>query len=114
VTLLKVDAVRRFPTPTPRGGRRGAGACAAAETTAEIRFDTVSRALYATDASVYTLQPLGVVLPRTRQDLVSIVRICARFGCPLTLRGGGTSQCGQAIGTASSSTRRSISTPCST
>ena len=100
MTLLKVDAVQPLPHADP--SRVDAAALERAlrtETTAEIRFDTVSRALYATDASVYTLKPLGVVLPRTRQDLVSIVRICARFGCPLTLRGGGTSQCGQAIGT---------------
>jgi FAD/FMN-containing dehydrogenase/Fe-S oxidoreductase len=64
----------------------------------EVRFDRVSRALYATDASVYQIEPLGVVLPRSRGDLARIVRICARFRCPLTMRGGGTSQAGQAIG----------------
>ena len=68
------------------------------ETTAELRFDTVSRALYSTDASVYRIEPLGVVLPRTQDDLVAIVRICARCACPLTMRGGGTSQSGQTIG----------------
>jgi FAD/FMN-containing dehydrogenase/Fe-S oxidoreductase len=100
VTLLKVDAVQPLPHADP--SRVDAAALERAlrtETTAEVRFDAVSRALYATDASVYTLRPLGVVLPRTREDLVAIVRICARLGCPLTLRGGGTSQCGQAIGT---------------
>jgi FAD/FMN-containing dehydrogenase/Fe-S oxidoreductase len=100
VTLLKVDAVQPLPHADP--ARVDATALERAlrtGTTAEIRFDAVSRALYATDASVYTLRPLGVVLPRTQQDLVNIVRICARFGCPITLRGGGTSQCGQAIGT---------------
>jgi FAD/FMN-containing dehydrogenase/Fe-S oxidoreductase len=64
----------------------------------EVRFDAVSRALYSTDASVYRIEPLGVVLPRSREDLVHIVRLCARHRCPLTLRGGGTSQAGQAIG----------------
>jgi FAD/FMN-containing dehydrogenase/Fe-S oxidoreductase len=67
-------------------------------TTAEVRFDRVSRALYATDASVYQIEPLGVAVPRTRDDLVEIVRACHRFRCPITLRGGGTSQAGQAIG----------------
>ena len=64
----------------------------------EIRFDAVSRALYSTDASVYQIQPLGVVLPASREDLVRLVRICARHRCPITMRGGGTSQAGQAIG----------------
>jgi FAD/FMN-containing dehydrogenase/Fe-S oxidoreductase len=64
----------------------------------EVRFDAVSRALYSTDASVYQIEPLGVVLPRSRDDLIHLVRICARHKCPLTMRGGGTSQAGQAIG----------------
>ena len=64
----------------------------------EVRFDTVSRALYATDASVYQIEPLGVVLPRSREDLLRIVRLCGQMRCPLTMRGGGTSQAGQAIG----------------
>jgi FAD/FMN-containing dehydrogenase/Fe-S oxidoreductase len=69
-----------------------------AELDGEVRFDAVSRALYATDASVYQIEPLGVIVPRTRADLVRLVRICARYRCPLTMRGGGTSQAGQAIG----------------
>jgi FAD/FMN-containing dehydrogenase/Fe-S oxidoreductase len=68
------------------------------EVQGDVRFDRVSRALYSTDASVYQIEPLGVVLPRTREDLVRVVRICARFRLPLTMRGGGTSQAGQAIG----------------
>ncbi len=64
----------------------------------EVRFDTVSCALYSTDASVYQIRPLGVVVPRTRDDLVRVVRACAEHRCPLTMRGGGTSQAGQAIG----------------
>jgi FAD/FMN-containing dehydrogenase/Fe-S oxidoreductase len=67
-------------------------------TTAEARFDDVSRALYSTDASVYRIRPLGVVLPRSQEDLAAIVRICAQFRCALTMRGGGTSQSGQTIG----------------
>ena len=64
----------------------------------EVRFDAVSRALYSTDASIYQIEPLGVVLPRSREDLIRLVRICSQFRCPLTMRGGGTSQAGQAIG----------------
>jgi FAD/FMN-containing dehydrogenase/Fe-S oxidoreductase len=64
----------------------------------EVRFDRLSRALYSTDASVYQIVPLGVVLPRTEADVAAVVRACARFRVPLTARGGGTSQAGQAIG----------------
>jgi FAD/FMN-containing dehydrogenase/Fe-S oxidoreductase len=68
------------------------------QTTGEVRFDQISRALYSTDASVYQIKPQGVVLPRSRDDLIRIVRLCAEHGCSLTMRGGGTSQAGQAIG----------------
>src|SRR6185437_8078135 len=64
----------------------------------EVRFDIVSRALYSTDASVYQIQPLGVVIAKNRHDVIRTVEICHSFRCPLTLRGGGTSQAGQAIG----------------
>jgi len=64
----------------------------------EVRFDSISRALYSTDASVYQIQPLGVVVPRSREDVIQLVKICAKHQCPLTMRGGGTSQAGQAIG----------------
>src|SRR5579859_32916 len=64
----------------------------------EVRFDRVSRVLYATDASVYSIEPQGIVVPRTRQDIVRTVEIARRHPCPITLRGGGTSQAGQAIG----------------
>lgn len=67
-------------------------------TTGEVRFDKITRALYSTDASVYQIEPLGVVLPKTREDLIRVVELCYQFRCPLTLRGGGTSQAGQAIG----------------
>ncbi len=64
----------------------------------EVRFDEISRALYSTDASVYQIKPVGVAIPKTRGDIVRIVEICNRFSCPITMRGGGTSQAGQAIG----------------
>jgi FAD/FMN-containing dehydrogenase/Fe-S oxidoreductase len=64
----------------------------------EVRFDAVSRALYSTDASVYQIEPLGVVVAKSREDLIRIVKIASRFRCPITLRGGGTAQAGQAIG----------------
>src|SRR5262249_25480526 len=64
----------------------------------EVRFDPVSRALYSTDASVYQIEPLGVVVPRTPGDVIQTVEIARRHEVPITARGGGTSQAGQAIG----------------
>jgi FAD/FMN-containing dehydrogenase/Fe-S oxidoreductase len=64
----------------------------------EVRFERLDRALYSTDASVYQIVPLGVVLPRTADDVRSAVNVCARFGVPIIARGGGTSQAGQCIG----------------
>ncbi|MGH7174497.1 MAG: FAD-binding and (Fe-S)-binding domain-containing protein [Gemmataceae bacterium] len=66
--------------------------------TGEMRFDRLSRAIYSTDASVYQIVPLGVVFPKTAADIEVTVKACARFGVPLTARGGGTSQAGQCIG----------------
>ncbi|MEO6437192.1 MAG: FAD-binding protein, partial [Tepidisphaeraceae bacterium] len=64
----------------------------------EVRFDKISRSLYSTDASVYQIEPLGVVVAKNRDDIVRTIEICHRHRCPLTMRGGGTSQAGQAIG----------------
>lgn len=64
----------------------------------EVRFDKVSRALYSTDASVYQIEPLGVVIPRSVEAVIRAVEIAAKHGMPITPRGGGTSQAGQAIG----------------
>ncbi len=64
----------------------------------EVRFDAVTRALYSTDASVYQIAPAGVVIPRNREDILRSLGICRRHRCPITMRGGGTSQCGQSIG----------------
>jgi FAD/FMN-containing dehydrogenase/Fe-S oxidoreductase len=64
----------------------------------EVRFDRVSRALYSTDASVYQIEPAGIVVPRTVQDVVEAVLVAKEHGISITARGGGTSQAGQAIG----------------
>jgi len=64
----------------------------------EVRFDRVSRALYSTDASVYQIEPLGVVIPRSAEGVIQAVNVAARHGVAITPRGGGTSQAGQSIG----------------
>ena len=64
----------------------------------EVRFDKVSRALYSTDASVYQIEPLGVVIPRSPEAVVRAIALAAQHGVSITPRGGGTSQAGQSIG----------------
>ncbi|MCI0681471.1 MAG: FAD-binding protein [Gemmataceae bacterium] len=64
----------------------------------EVRFERLDRALYSTDASVFQIVPLGVVIPKSRADVIATLETCARFGVPITARGGGTSQAGQCIG----------------
>ena len=61
----------------------------------EVRFDEGSRALYATDASNYRQVPIGVVVPRTVEDIVETVATCRRYDAPVLARGGGTSLAGQ-------------------
>ncbi len=68
-----------------------------AEVAGDVLFDRVSRGMYATDASIYQIQPLGVVIPRTSADVEAALSIARESGVPLTARGGGTSQCGQTV-----------------
>jgi FAD/FMN-containing dehydrogenase/Fe-S oxidoreductase len=63
--------------------------------TGEVRFDNGSRALYATDASNYRQVPIGVILPRNKEDVILAVAVCNKFQVPITGRGGGTSLAGQ-------------------
>ncbi len=64
----------------------------------EVRFDTSSRVIYSTDASIYQIEPLGVVIPRTTDALAATVAIAMEHRVPLVPRGGGTSLSGQSIG----------------
>ena len=66
----------------------------------EVRFDAFTRGLYSTDASHYQIEPLGVVFPRSVEDVEGTLAIARERGVPVLPRGGGTSQCGQTIGRA--------------
>ncbi len=66
----------------------------------EVLFDAASRGRYSTDASIYQIEPLGVVVPRTEQDALVALQIAVDEGVPVLPRGGGTSQCGQTVGAA--------------
>ena len=72
----------------------------AAAVRGEVRFDEISRVLYSTDASIYQILPLGVVIPRDADDVAATLRVCAEEGVPVLPRGAGTSLAGQAIGRA--------------
>ncbi|MEU0112644.1 FAD-linked oxidase C-terminal domain-containing protein [Streptomyces bobili] len=63
----------------------------------EVRFDTGSLGLYAQDASNFRQVPIGVVVPRTLDDVVAVHKICHRFGAPILNRGGGTSLSGETV-----------------
>ncbi|MGH8729239.1 MAG: FAD-binding oxidoreductase, partial [Burkholderiales bacterium] len=66
----------------------------------EIRFTDGDRALYATDASNYRHVPIGVVVPRSAQDIIETVYICRAHEAPILMRGAGTSLAGQACNVA--------------
>jgi FAD/FMN-containing dehydrogenase/Fe-S oxidoreductase len=71
-----------------------------AELRGEARADRMTRALYATDASNYQIEPLAVVTPRDRNDVTAAMALAARFQLPVLPRGGGSSLAGQAVGAA--------------
>ncbi len=63
----------------------------------EVRFDSYSREMYATDGSIYRIVPLGVVLPRDADDVSAAIETAARHGAPVLPRGGGTGLAGQTV-----------------
>src|SRR5579884_1039051 len=63
----------------------------------DIMFDAFSRGRYSTDASIYQIEPLGVVVPKDRDDVTAALQIAREEGVPVLPRGGGTSQCGQTV-----------------
>ncbi len=79
---------------------RGLSARLRHELEGEVLFDSFSRGRYSTDASIYQIMPIGVVIPRTPQDVVRAIQIADDAGVPILPRGGGTSQCGQTVGEA--------------
>ena len=64
----------------------------------DIYFDRYSRLLYSTDASIYQIEPIGVVVPRHKGDVQAVVELANKFSVPVLPRGGGTSLAGQTVG----------------
>jgi FAD/FMN-containing dehydrogenase/Fe-S oxidoreductase len=63
----------------------------------EVLLDRASRGRYSTDASIYQVEPVGVIVPETIDDVVAAIAIARDEGIPVLARGGGTSQCGQTV-----------------
>jgi FAD/FMN-containing dehydrogenase/Fe-S oxidoreductase len=96
-----------LPTPQPvrfaRGEERNRHALAARlarEVDGEVLFDSASRARYSTDASIYQVMPVGIVVPRNVEAAIAAMQIAAEEGVAILPRGAGTSQCGQTVGAA--------------
>jgi FAD/FMN-containing dehydrogenase/Fe-S oxidoreductase len=93
-------------TALHRGERGDHGGLAELETALtaalgnEVWFDAYTKHLYSTDASMYAIEPIGVVCPRDGDDVVAVIEIARRFGVPVLPRGAGTSLGGQAVGRA--------------
>ena len=94
------------PGPARAGERRqpgeGAEIAAALRRTVggEVRFDPYSRHLFSRDASMYAIEPIGVVFPRDADDVAAVVSTAGEFGVPVLPRGAGTSLAGQTVGRA--------------
>ncbi|SDB45893.1 FAD-binding and (Fe-S)-binding domain-containing protein [Belnapia rosea] len=67
------------------------------ETEGEVLWSAADRGRYATDASIYQIEPVGVLVPRSLADVEAALAICREAGVPVLPRGGGTSQCGQTV-----------------
>ena len=70
------------------------------KTSAEVYSDNFNKGRYATDASIYQMMPFGVLIPKTKKDLIETVNYAREKRIPLLARGGGTSQCGQTVNNA--------------
>ncbi len=84
----------------PRTGDSRLAARLKRETEGDVFFDAASRGRYSTDASIYQIEPVGVIVPKTERDAQIAMQIALDEGVPVLSRGGGTSQCGQTVGAA--------------
>lgn len=101
LALDRADAERSYEQAARVGGEV-AGQLARElrqHTQGEVLFSPADRGRYATDASIYQQMPVGVFVPATADDVATALRVCRQLRVPLVPRGGGTSQCGQTVGT---------------
>jgi FAD/FMN-containing dehydrogenase/Fe-S oxidoreductase len=95
----RVEPARRVFL-SPRLARSDLATRLRREMRGDVLFDAASRGRYATDASVYQVEPIGVAVPRSEEDLAIALDVARDLKVPVLPRGGGTSQCGQTIGQA--------------
>ena len=93
-------APKQVVTLHPRAGDSALAARMRREQQGEVLFDAASRGRYSTDASIYQIEPVGVVVPKTDADARIAMQIAVEEGVPILQRGAGTSQCGQTVGAA--------------
>jgi FAD/FMN-containing dehydrogenase/Fe-S oxidoreductase len=100
VTLGAQSFIQSFARETMKPADTGLASRLKRELKGEILFDAASRGRYATDASIYQIEPVGVVIPQTEEDATTAMQIALDAGVAVLPRGGGTSQCGQTVGDA--------------
>ncbi|HEV2431008.1 MAG TPA: FAD-linked oxidase C-terminal domain-containing protein [Burkholderiales bacterium] len=88
------------PVSFVRGNHSSLAARLRKQIDAEVMFDAASRGRYSTDASIYQVEPIGVVVPRSEEAARAAIAIAVENGVPILPRGAGSSQCGQAVGAA--------------
>src|SRR2546423_5203527 len=98
MTLGNSQPVRFVPGPA--GPRHALAQRLRREVDGEVLFDAGSRGRYATDASIYQVMPVGVVVPRNVEAAIAAMSIAVEEGVAILPRGAGTSQCGQTVGEA--------------
>ncbi|MFQ5786045.1 MAG: FAD-binding and (Fe-S)-binding domain-containing protein [Alphaproteobacteria bacterium] len=96
---MAAPIARTSGSPVPPGDSALAARLARA-LEGEVLFDAFSRGRYSTDASIYQIEPLGVVVAKSAADIAAAVEIAREAGVPVLPRGAGTSQCGQTVGEA--------------
>ncbi len=92
-----IDAASNYDYRGPDGADDDLVRALESRVEGEVRFDDYSRQLYATDASIYEVTPIGVVFPRSTGDVAAVVEYCADNEIPVLPRGGGTSLAGQTV-----------------
>ncbi len=101
---MLIEASRHLAAPGIQGPSNEVAEALArrlrSETEGEVRFDGGTRGRYATDASIYQIMPVGVLVPKNERDIATAIDIARDLKVPVLARGGGTSQCGQTTGAA--------------
>ncbi len=94
------DGARQIGISRIKPGDPGLAARLRREIEGEVLFDRFDRGRYSTDASIYQIEPVGVIRPRSIADVEAAISIAREEGVPVLARGGGTSQAGQTVGEA--------------